>query len=519
MNKKHPFTKSFLGSKATQAGSGTAVAVQSGFVNATGLHHGDLAKTGAPFTLGPGVFGLFEWGNRLSVNAASAAVTTGKPLLIAMSSPFSANSVGNNHGYQGSFKSKQINPRYITKFERWNCEAPENAVCHLGNTNFTSTTTLAITTAGAGYTDGVYSGVGVTGGTGAGMLVTVTIVGGEVTAVEDVVNGAGYVAADVLTLVTTPEMGSPTTPAEFTVDEYGSCNYDFFCGETYDIIVGLSGSPVLSVFNHEVPRRFSAYTGCCPEGTVGPQRVDSTLVFIAWAKAIIESDYTRHFVRPIVYDQNQNPLFATSAEAVAAGYASTDTWDNYVSPGYIAGSLGGIRFEGAYVDTQFGNCSFKPEDSYIVDPIKIDYIQVVDQEGVPCQKQLCFVCERLGYVGRGQGEGVLRYFLHNSELKQFPFAENVRYREIEQADEWLSLINRNTLYTRYVIEHMVPIADNSSADFSPEIYQLNIFIPCSGATTPTVTAFEGVMAAWLSAVNSTVSLVTYNRTAVTVTAI
>jgi hypothetical protein len=125
----------------------------------------------------------------------------------------------------------------------------------------------------------------------------------------------------------------------------------------------------------------------------------------------------------------------------------------------------------------------------------------------------------LGYVGRGQGEGVLRYFLHNSELKQFPFAENVRYREIEQADEWLSLINRNTLYTRYVIEHMVPIADNSSADFSPEIYQLNIFIPCSGATTPTVTAFEGVMAAWLSAVNSTVSLVTYNRTAVTVTAI
>lgn len=59
--------------------------------------------------------------------------------------------------------------------------------------------TLEITDAGTGYTDGTYTNLTVTGGSGVGATVTVEVVGGVVTSAQVFNPGTGYVVGDVLT--------------------------------------------------------------------------------------------------------------------------------------------------------------------------------------------------------------------------------------------------------------------------------------------------------------------------------
>jgi hypothetical protein len=54
-------------------------------------------------------------------------------------------------------------------------------------------------TAGSGYTNGTYSDVAMTGGTGTGAQATITVAGGIVTAVVITANGTGYTVGDELT--------------------------------------------------------------------------------------------------------------------------------------------------------------------------------------------------------------------------------------------------------------------------------------------------------------------------------
>lgn len=522
MNNKEQFNKPYLGSKPTQAFSGgVANGVQSGFLITAGTHTGDLIQTAAPFALGVGVYGFFDWETRLSVVAASASVTGGKPLLLAGTSIRQNDTLGMHGGYAESSKSKMINPKFITGFKKILCAAPEQAVCHLGNTNFTSTTTLALTTAGAGYTDGIYTNVvTTTSGAGSGLTVDVEIVGGIVVSVVENNIGSGYVATDTLGL-DDPSLGVPSTAAVFTISEVGSCEFKFDCGRTYYLSIKLKGSAVLGVFNHEMPRRFAAYTGCCPANTTVPTAVDSTLVMLDWAKQVIADPYLGNFLRPIVYDQAQNPWFATAAEAVAAGYAATDIFDLYPQNNpVIPGALAGIRFAAAYVDTQFGNCSFDITDSYLQSPVQIVQLQLVDESGNPCNETLCNVCEHTGFHGQGFGEDVLRQFIEDSTWRQSTFADDARIREIEEGNAYFAAIDRTRLYTRYIITHIVPVKLSSSNTFSEEIYNLNIYIPCTGSTTPTTTAFETFMTAWLAgAGNSQVTLETFGHTAFTYAAI
>jgi hypothetical protein len=506
--------KPYLGSKPTQVASGVQSGVQSGFLTTAGVHSAELKNLNAPFALGPGTFGFFDPTVGTSVIAASAAVTGGKMLYLANSSFHSVDKIGPFHGgYQESSKSKLINPKYITSFEKIVCAAPEVAVCHIGNTNFTNTTTLSPANPGAGYTDGVYQNVPVTGGTGSGMTVDIVISGGEVLSVEESDNGTGYTTGDLLTLGTVEGSAVPTTVATLDLNEYGGCNYEFYCGETYNLQIALGGSAYLSVLNNKVPRYVTAYGGCCDVEAVGPQRIDSTLIMLQWAKDIISNPYFMHFIRPIVYDQNQVPWFATADEAVAAGYAATFIFDNYVSPGYIPGGLAGIRISGAYVETKFGNCSFQYSDGFDVEPVQITSLALVDRTGKACIDQLCTVCEHTGFSGQGFGEEVLREFIDDAPRRTNNWSEDQRLREIEQGDKLLSNINRSGLYTRFIIRHEIPFKENISSAFTSENYELNIYIPCSGSTSPTTALFEAFMAAWLAgAGNSQVSLLTSSHT-------
>lgn len=520
----HAYRKSFVGTKATQAAvPGTKNAVNNGFLLDAGVPTSALANAVAPNTLGVGTYGFFNPNTYLSVNNASAEVVAGKPLIFAAASLFANDKIGPFHGgYKESNKSKMINPRFVHKFSKMTGAAPEQSIWHLGNTNWNanSINTLGVLVPGTGYTNGTYTNIALVGGSGVGAKATVVVAGGVVTSITITEPGQGYVVGDVLTLPATVPY-APGTAASIPVAtiKYNSgakCGFEFLCGETYNLRLDLWGSPVLRYLNHDLYKTLAAYTGCCSADSIAPVAVDSTLVMINWANQIINDPWLQYFMRPVVYTQTGVPLFATAAEAVAAGYPAGNVWSTYVSPGYIAGALGGIRFIGAYVETKFGNCSFQNSDFYEKEVVQMN-VSLTDLTGDPCDfSALCANKEYAGFTGQGYGETVLRDVILDESYLQNHFSSDVRIREITQGDQYFNAINRNALYTRYVIQHSVPRYNNPSGVYDDDQYALNIYVPAA-----TATAFETFMATWLSAaaVGGVVTLVNYGHTPYTPVAI
>ena len=517
----HAYRKSFVGTKATQAAvPGTSNAVDDGFLLDAGVPTSALANNIAPNTLGVGTYGFFNPNTYLSVNNASAEVVAGKPLVFAAASLFTNDKIGPFHGgYKESNKSKMINPRFVHKFSKMTGSGPEQSIWHIGNTNYNSDSiaTLGALVGGTGYTNGTYTNVQLVGGSGAGAFATVVVAGAIVTSITITQPGQGYTVGNVLTLPASVPY-TPGTPASVTVatikyNTAGSapCKFDFVCGETYNLRLDLWGSPVLRYLNHDLYKTLAAYTGCCPDGTIVPGNVDSTLVMINWANQIVNDIWLQNFIQPIVYTQTGVPLFQTAAAAVAAGFPATNVWSTYVSPGYIAGTLAGIRLIGAYIETGFGNCSFQTSDFFEKEVVQMN-VSLTDLTGDPCDfSALCTFKEYAGFTGQGYGETVLRDVILDESYLQNHFSDDMRIREITQGNQYFTAVNRALLYTRYVIQHSVPRYNNPSGVYDDDQYALNIYIP---ATAGAATAFETFMATWLgaAAVGGVVTLQTYGHT-------
>lgn len=531
------FRKSFLGTKATQTTSaGVRKSVNEGFLTEAGVHSRYLSSTAAPYALGVGTFGFFNKDTYLSVVVGGAEVTAAAPLVLASSAILPKDKIGPFHGgYNESNKSKVINPRYISKFVKMTAAAPEQAIVHVGNTNLNEITVSSFT-AGVGLSNGTFLNLPVTGGAGTGITVDLVVAGGVVTSAKINNNGANYVTGNILTIPANPAAGFTVgTAPTVTIAEPAVCSFDFMCGETYNLAVELSGAPILKLLNHKAYKTYAANTGCCT--AAGVVNVDSTLVMIDWANQIINDPIVKDFVRPIVYNQYQQPLFATAAEAVAAGYitplttpgaeaGSAYVWSNYgatgataatLSPGYVAGKVAGIRLVGAYVETSFGNCSFQLEDGFEKEIVNLN-VSLTDLTGNPCEfSKLCITAETKGFQGQGFGESVLRDIIFDESYLQNQFHADSRLREINQGDQYLAItaLNNGTLkpirqasFTRYVILHTTPRTNNPSSVYDNDQYALNIYVPAT-----TATAFETFMNTWLTNAKQAVSLETYGHTA------
>lgn len=286
-------------------------------------------------------------------------------------------------------------------------------------------------------------------------------------------------------------VGHTNYNADDDSDDFGNgCCKAFYCDESYYLRVEVKGSPALRFANHNLYRTFDAHGGCCA-GPV-PNEIDSTLIFIQWANQIIQDPYMKDFIRPIVFDEAGNPWFATSAEAVAAGWPSTQTFDQYTSPGHTPGECAGMRLIGAYVDTVFGNCSFQLTDHYEKEPIRI-YASLTDLNGDPCTFDgLCVIEECPPLQGMGFGEQVVRDLILSESYLQNFFSTDIRIREITQGDQLLGAVTRGSLYTRYYILHSVPRYNNPTGVYDNDQYMLDVVT--SGANA----SFESFMDTWLT---------------------
>ena len=487
----HAFQKVFVGTTLNGGG---------GFVNTLS------GKLGTPGNTLSG--GQFAFVDAKTWTLQTAAPSGCCPLVLAAGSIYQRDKIGPFHGgYLETNKSKVINPKYVRKFYRVDSCLPQNEVVHLGNTAYTDDValTLAITTDGVDLVDGIYTDVPLvdtTAPTGSGLVANITVSGNNVTYVEIVDGGTGWVTGDVVTTTVgepipyTDGTGSQPT---FTVTAGvgANCCKKFYCGETYTLRVDVKGSPALRLLNHNSYIIASAYGGCCPDGAIAPVEIDSTLIFIQWADAIVRYPVISPFLLPIVIDQNGTPWYAPGTDPAFLAAEGVDTWDHYVSPGYLADECAGLVLVGAYVDTKFENCTFQLTDFYEVEPVRI-YASEVDLNGDPCLFDgVCVIKECEGRQAMGLGESVARDVILSEQYRQNFFHSDFRIREITQGYSVFDFINRNNLYTRYYLLHNVPRFNNPTSTFDNDQYLLEII------TDGVEAAFQTFVNTWLENCGST----------------
>lgn len=404
-------------------------------------------------------------------------------------------------GYQETNKSKVVNPKYVSRFYDVDPCTPSNNVVHVGSTYASAgggvlTLDPVTLVGGTGYTNGT-STTTVTGGTGTGLIVEITVALNIVTAVTVLSPGKDYTIGDTVTIVggnndATIDVLTVTTAIAPVISGTNCCK-QFLCGETYYLRLDVKGSPALRFLNHNAYYTASAYTGCCPAGAIAPTPVDSTEVMILWANDLLNSPIVSPFFQIAIQDQTGIIWYAPGTDATFLASVGADTWDNYVSPGYITGACAGLIFNGAYVDTRFGDCTFQISDFYEKQPINL-YPSEVDLNGDPCEFEgLCVVNECLGSQAMGLGETILRDVILSESYRQNFFSSDFRIREITQGNQIVNAINRQALYYNVFLQHSVPRFNNPSGTFDNDQYLLQVVF--TSATSGT--AFVNATTDWL----------------------
>lgn len=305
------------------------------------------------------------------------------------------------------------------------------------------------------------------------------------------------------------------------------CCPTFLCGENYHLRVDVKGDAVLRTLNHQGYVEVTAYGGCCPDDEIDPIEVDPASIMIQWAEGIWRNAIVtgngpnfnggtnpatnanlrfneRPFMIPVVQfatgagggvpgatvDTLLYPP-GTAADVLAAaalvpGVTTVDTWDNYTSTWLLGnGDCAGLSLQTAYLDTQFGDCTFQTSDYYALEPIRINASQV-DLNGDPCTFDgICVTVECPGRQAQGLGETVARDLILSESYRQNPFATDLRIREITQGNLMLGAgpgqADRTILYDRTMILHSVPRFNNPTGTFDNDQYLVEILTPATGA--------------------------------------
>jgi hypothetical protein len=165
---------------------------------------------------------------------------------------------------------------------------------------------------------------------------------------------------------------------------------------------------------------------------------------------------------------------------------------------------------GSYVDTQFGTCSFHPQDFYELAPVKI-YTSITDQQGDPCVDQIfCTPINpaTLAQQGSGYGHKLLRDAILFRRYMQEQYVYDPRLREVMNQDQVYNYIIGTSFYTTYGILHSVPRFNNPTSTFDNDQYLVTIVMPAAEncSANSDVTSFENWMNGYLRIAGNGVQL-------------
>jgi hypothetical protein len=327
--------------------------------------------------------------------------------------------------------------------------------------------TYTLTAGGTGYTNGAQTNVATTSaGAGSGATVNYTGVGAAIT-VPTLGNsgGSGYVVGEVLTVaggggngtITVASIGASGAIKSVTVADEGA---GYAVGDDVTVTGGNSDA-VLDVAS-------------VSEGAV---EITTTT-----AAGLVTTEYY--------------------SIAQAVGKASAGNYVPSTDPNGATKISACVTFKGAYVDTEFGNCSFDTRDHYNAEPVEI-IVSSLDETGNPCND--CGVASRTpGQMQQTQGERVIRELIMSERYRQSPYnqgnASSARIREIEMSDELLDSVSRSSTYLGYYFQHSVPRFNNPTGVFDNDQYQYKIYVKCDNGAL--ITAMDNLfltLSAWADA--------------------
>ncbi len=196
--------------------------------------------------------------------------------------------------------------------------------------------------------------------------------------------------------------------------------------------------------------------------------------------------------------------------AQAQGLAASGNYVASTTPNAAAATVDAVvHFVGAYVGTQFGDCSFDTRHHFNSEPIEI-IASILDETGDPCND--CGTSARTpGQMQATQGEAVIRDLILSERYRQSPYnqgnADSARIREIEMSDELLAAVDRSATYRAFYIQHVVPRFNNPSGVFDNDQYVYQIYVKCSdGAAITAVTALANEVVTLANAAGNNIAL-------------
>jgi len=274
------------------------------------------------------------------------------------------------------------------------------------------------------------------------------------------------------------------------------------CGSNLFLRLDVKGSPALRFLNH------NAYAIGDSSGSAAVNNVpgnccavDQTYldpaVALAKAAAMLLED---PIIKPFAKEKTGGGMQVTVAGvtttytiAQVLGLAASGNYTPSLDP--VADQVSAcVSFQGAYVDTKFGNCSFDTRDHYEKEPVQL-IGSVLNETGDPCN-DCGVVTTTPGTMQQTSGETVLRDVLLTEAYMQSPYnqgnPDSARIRQIEGSDKVLAAIDRDALYKTYYIQHSIPRLNNPSGTFDNDQYVYKIYVKCSASAL--ITKMDTLMA-------------------------
>ena len=465
----HAFKKSYLLSSTTVATSGATTALSSGQV---GMYAATSASNSTPAIV-------------------SASI---KPFQVVGGTYFTSDKIGAHGGYKETWKSKVVNPKYISRVIKISAKTAVNQVVKVNAAAFVAvnqTYRLRLDVKGSPalrfLNHQLYRTLdgfsGVVGSTAANVWrdpISVML------SWKDQINSSPifnqfviarvykYAAAQSATSAVTATTSQTTIPATTTTG----------------IVVGqkVTGTGIPANSFVTTVTASTSIVIKYPTQSVAPT-IASNVAMKFWSDV-----YTEAGTAAVIPGTSTATGLTSTAYDATASDASSQT-------AITAGQESHIEFTAAYVDTVFGNATFTPMDKYDLEPLVV-YAAVVDELGntnlsTSFPVNSASVSASNPYLSShalevqapvqasGIGESVLRDLILSNRYLQnaYPDSSRVdsfRMREIE-ADPMLAGVTRSSLYDQLIVVHNVPRWNNPSSTFDNDQYVLQFY--CAAGST------------------------------------
>ena len=239
--------------------------------------------------------------------------------------------------------------------------------------------------------------------------------------------------------------------ATASVATIASADGTFPGGKTIFLRVDVKGSPALRFLGRNSYFVADYFTDCAD----GVTAVDASKVLLALAESISNDPLVSPFVSASVEEETAPGVWTAITAATTNGNVCR------------------LVLEGAYVDTKFGDCSFRPTDFFEKEPVQI-LLSELNESGDICVNDFDDAELTPAVQGNGFGESIIREFILSNRYAQEPYNNDPRMRETGDAIAFE--VDRTASYRTFNILHSIPRSYNPSGMHNSDQYLLCIAV-------------------------------------------